>query len=104
MEKEKTIEIENESEKITKPQEDDLANADGAQNRILVVEDGDILARYRIPIQNNKVDFDLQLPDDSDSSNFSSDQEKDTMNLVAQPTPAKKNDVENSEKKETEVG
>ena len=45
------------------------------------VEEGDILGRYRIPVKNNKVDFDLQLPDDSDSSNFSSDQEKDGINL-----------------------
>jgi len=65
---------------------DDGANTDrNQQNRILVVEEGDILARYRIPIQNNKVDYDLQLPDDSDSSNFSSDQEKETgvMNIAS---------------------
>jgi hypothetical protein len=43
---------------------------------ILIGEAGDILARYRIPAENNKVDYNLQLPEDSDSSNFSSDNEK----------------------------
>ena len=43
---------------------------------ILIGEAGDILARYRIPAENNKVDYNLQLPEDSDSSNFSSENEK----------------------------
>ena len=43
---------------------------------ILIGETGDILARYRIPAENNKVDYNLQLPEDSDSTNFSSDNEK----------------------------
>lgn len=43
---------------------------------ILIGEAGDILARYRIPAENNNVDYNLQLPEDSDSSNFSSDKEK----------------------------
>lgn len=42
-------------------------------NQILVGENGDILARYRIPIDNNQIDYQLQLPEDSDSSNFSDD-------------------------------
>ena len=49
--------------------------AGGPQSKnILVGEQGDILARYRIPIENKNVDYDLQLPEDSDSSNFSSDE------------------------------
>ena len=66
-----------------KKQQDDQEGEEnaGGQDRILIVEEGDILGRYRIPVKNNKVDFDLQLPDDSDSSNFSSDQEKDGINL-----------------------
>lgn len=44
---------------------------------ILIGESGDILARYRIPIENNHVDYALQLPEDSDSSNFSSDENED---------------------------
>lgn len=45
----------------------------GAQQskNILIGENGDILARYRIPVENNQVDFALQLPTDSDSSNIS---------------------------------
>ena len=47
----------------------------GPQSKnILIGEQGDILARYRIPIENKNVDYDLQLPEDSDSSNFSSDE------------------------------
>ena len=59
----------------TKQEDPDFNTTNGMQNKILV-DDGDILARYRIPVQNNKIDYDLQLPDYSDSSNFSSDQEK----------------------------
>lgn len=47
------------------PQEDN--------DNILIAENGDILARYRIPLKDNKVDYDLQLPEDSDSSNPSED-------------------------------
>ena len=46
------------------------------RNNILLGENGDILARYRIPQGNNQVDPALQLPEDSDSSNFSSDAEE----------------------------
>ena len=47
------------------------------RNNILLGENGDILARYRIPQATNQVDYTLQLPDDSDSSNFSSDAEEE---------------------------
>ena len=40
-------------------------------DNILIAENGDILARYRIPLSNNQVNYDLQLPEDSDSSNIS---------------------------------
>ena len=41
----------------------------------MIGESGDILARYRIPVENNQVDYQLQLPEDSDSSVFTSDEE-----------------------------
>ena len=44
-------------------------------NHILIGEKGDILARYRIPVDNSKIDYNLELPKDSDSSNFSSENE-----------------------------
>jgi len=43
------------------------------QKNIVVGEQGDILARYRIPVENKRIDYTLQLPDDSDSSKFSSE-------------------------------
>lgn len=49
-----------------------MAKAEQEDNdNILIAENGDILARYRIPLKDNKVDYDLQLPEDSDSSNLS---------------------------------
>ena len=42
-------------------------------NNILIGENGDILARYRIPLNNNEVDYALQLPSDADSSDLSSE-------------------------------
>ena len=54
------------------------------QNNILIGENGDILARYRIPVEKNQVDFAMQLPDDSDSSNFSSEEEGEAE---GQPEP-----------------
>jgi HD-GYP domain-containing protein (c-di-GMP phosphodiesterase class II) len=36
-------------------------------------EEGEIISKYRIPVAEKKVDYNLQLPEDSDSSNFSSD-------------------------------
>ena len=44
----------------------------GPTNNILIGENGDILARYRIPIDNTEVDYALQLPSDADSSDMSS--------------------------------
>jgi len=49
---------------------------------ILIGEQGDILARYRIPVQNNNIDYNLQLPEDSDSSKFSSDEDENQDNGV----------------------
>lgn len=34
------------------------------------------MAKYRIPVKDNTIDFNLQLPDDSDSSNFDSEDKK----------------------------
>ena len=45
----------------------------GKVKNILIAEHTDILAKYRIPI-DNKVDFNLQLPDDSDSSKFTDEE------------------------------
>ena len=42
---------------------------------IIFNEESDILSKYRIPYQINKVDRDLQLPEDSDSSAFSSEKD-----------------------------
>lgn len=42
-------------------------------NNIFVGEEGDILARYRIP--KTSVEKELQLPTESDSSAFSDDEE-----------------------------
>ena len=40
---------------------------------VMVGENGDILAKYRIPaVGGNKADFTLQLPDDKDSSDATS--------------------------------
>lgn len=57
------------------------------RNDVLLGENGDILARYRIPREDNHVDYTLQLPDDSDSSNFSSDHEEEE----AQQPPSENN-------------
>ena len=40
---------------------------------INIGQNGDIINRYRIPIENNEVDINLKLPDDSDSSKSSKD-------------------------------
>lgn len=39
---------------------------------IAIGEDGDILSKYKIPVHQN-IDPNLALPEDSDSSRFSSD-------------------------------
>lgn len=49
------------------------------RNDILLGENGDILARYRIPNEANEIDYTLQLPEDSDSSNFSSEHEEEEV-------------------------
>lgn len=54
--------------KLSQDDEDPQEN----QNNIIIGENTDILARYRIPIEKNNIDYKLQLPEDSDSSNFSS--------------------------------
>jgi hypothetical protein len=41
----------------------------------LLGEKGDILAKYRIPIKPTHVDYEMQLPEVSDSSNYT-DEEK----------------------------
>ena len=46
-------------------------NDDKEIKNILVSESTDILSKYRIPIVSNIIDFNLQLPEDSDSSDFS---------------------------------
>ena len=38
---------------------------------INIGQNGDIINRYRIPLDNNEVDINLKLPDDSDSSQSS---------------------------------
>ena len=43
---------------------------------INIGQNGDIINRYRIPIDNNEVDFNLKLPDDSDSSKSSKQEEE----------------------------
>ena len=53
----------------TPPKETDMESS--KEKTILIGENEDILARYRIPIENNRVDYALQLPEDSDSSIFS---------------------------------
>mmetsp|Transcript_24494 Transcript_24494/g.37986 ORF Transcript_24494/g.37986 Transcript_24494/m.37986 type:complete len:85 (-) Transcript_24494:21-275(-) len=69
-------------EKEAKPSQSQQAQ----NNNILIGESGDILARYRIPIDGNEVDFELRLPTDSDSSVFSS--EKDGGgDIVEMPKP-----------------
>ena len=73
-------------EKIGEPE---IIPAD-QQNNILIGENGDILARYRIPVEKNQVDFALQLPDDSDSSNFSSEEEGEPENPPEQSSPTPK--------------
>ena len=55
----------------------------GATKNILIGESGDILARYRIPVENNHVDYALQLPEDSDSSNFSSEENEEGDKIPA---------------------
>ena len=42
---------------------------------MIIGENGDILTRYRIPHINNKADYTLQLPEDSDSSASTSEEE-----------------------------
>ena len=42
---------------------------------VMIGENGDILARYRIPLDINKADYSLQLPEDSDSSDPTSEDE-----------------------------
>jgi len=64
-------------------------------NNILIDESTNILARYRIPIDNNEVDYKLQLPSDDDSSDFS-DETKDHKNGNEEP---KENPKANKEEK-----
>ena len=64
-----------------KAQDDDDEENGGAQDKILTVEEGDILGRYRIPVKTDKVDYDLQLPDDNDSSNSSSEEDKNVIKV-----------------------
>ena len=72
-------------------------------------ERGDIIARYRIPAQKTTKDYKLQLPDDSDSSKFSSDgdvkpQPKSTLKeptvdmVDSSPKDAVMNDIEKAVK------
>lgn len=57
--------------------QNDSKGSSGAKNqKILINEDKDVMAKYRIPIKDNAIDFNLQLPDDSDSSNFESEDKK----------------------------
>jgi hypothetical protein len=64
-----------------KMQEDDQASVVKDKSNkerpkvIIFNEESDILSKYRIPYQINKVDRDLQLPEDSDSSAFSSEKD-----------------------------
>ena len=52
------------------------------------------MARFTISVENNQVeyfqDFVLQLPDDSDSSNFSSEEKGEAENPPEQSSPTPK--------------
>lgn len=49
------------------------------KNQVMIGENGDILARYKIPVQDNIADYTLQLPEDKDSSDSTSDDEQAEM-------------------------
>ena len=55
----------NSEELATQSLEPAAAEADPEIN---IGQNGDIINRYRIPLDNNEVDINLKLPDDSDSS------------------------------------
>jgi len=57
-------------------QNDSKGSSNANNQKILINEDKDVMAKYRIPIKDNTIDFNLQLPDDSDSSNFDSEDKK----------------------------
>lgn len=46
-------------------------------NSITFGQKGDILSKYKIPVNKKGIDPTLELPDDSDSSKFSSDVEQE---------------------------
>lgn len=64
---------------------------------ILIGERGDVLAKFRIPIENNHVDYALQLPEGDDSSNFSSDE-----NVVGDQPGQNEGADQNEEKEDAE--
>ena len=53
--------------------EEDNKEDSKEEKTILIGENNDILTRYRIPVDNNVIDYSLQLPEDSDSSVFSNE-------------------------------
>lgn len=58
------------------------------------------MARYRIPIKSNVVDYTLQLPEGSDSSDFTSENDKELGLADANQEDAeidKKEDGQNNE-------
>lgn len=58
--------------KLLRPE---VAETKDEQEQMFGGERGEIISRYRIPSQNNDLDHKLQLPDDSDSSQLSSENE-----------------------------
>jgi len=56
-----------------------LGASGNANKNILIGEKGDILAKYRIPVKQTNIDYDMQLPEVSDSSKFSSDGEQNIL-------------------------
>ena len=75
---------------------EEIAEANVANN-IIIGEDCDILAKYRIPIETNQVDHDLQLPEDANSSIFSSDEDEDALVGEDVPQAAAQGAVEREE-------
>lgn len=82
-----------------KPQTPSDAGSTGGQRgkRILIGERGDVLAKFRIPIETNHVDYALQLPEGDDSSNFSSDE-----NVVGETPEANGEESKDKQKEDDE--
>ena len=66
----------------------------------MISDPKDILTKYRIPVDQKQLDYTLQLPDDSDSSNFSNsidqegEEEEGMRSSNKASTPAQNSNLE----------